>query len=293
MLVLADPVQTEYHRCLDRIGADDPYVSQSTLGIHDVLRAHFLIADYFYELGTGLGGIGPKDENLLHSALGRQIVSFGGKQKWSTNFEICATLFYGLIMDHPFHDANKRTAFLSCLYHLQKYNLCPTISHKEFEDFTVEVADHAIKNRKRYIALKKDGDPDPEVKFISKFLRQNTRKIENTDRTITFRELKTILNGFNFDLENPTRNHIDIVKIIQKRRLIFGEKYEVRQKVGRIGFPSWTKQVSKKDLKYAREMAKLDFKNNHVDSRTFFAGLDDIRPLLSMYQEPLVRLANR
>jgi hypothetical protein len=84
-----------------------------TLGMHDVLKAHFLIADFFFAEGEGIGGVGPRDLDLLHSALYRQHVTLGGTAKWDTKFDVCATLLYGLIKDHPFHDANKRTAFLS------------------------------------------------------------------------------------------------------------------------------------------------------------------------------------
>ena len=132
MEILAEPIRREYERWGRMVGLEDPYASPSTLGILDVLRAHFLIADFFYEIGVGLGGVGPRDLNLLHSAVSRQFTEFGSAKKWTNGFETCATLFYGLIKDHPFHDANKRTAFLSALYHLHKMGRCPTVSQDEF-----------------------------------------------------------------------------------------------------------------------------------------------------------------
>ncbi len=109
-------LRTEYERWTRLIGDDDPYLGPWCVGIHDVLRAHFLIIEHFWENeGEGVGGVGPKDLNLLHSALSRQSVGYGGRQKWDERLQVCATLFYGLVLDHAFHDANKRTAFLVAL----------------------------------------------------------------------------------------------------------------------------------------------------------------------------------
>ena len=48
---LAEPIQKEYDRWKNIVGEDDPYSGNDTVGIHSVLRAHFLIADYFYKEG--------------------------------------------------------------------------------------------------------------------------------------------------------------------------------------------------------------------------------------------------
>ena len=101
-------VEREYARWVALVGVDDPYTSRNTVGLHQVLRAHFLIVDFFSQEGGGVGGVGPKSLDLLHSAIYRQFVSFGGKDKWAEPLEKCATLLFGLVKDHPFHDANKR-----------------------------------------------------------------------------------------------------------------------------------------------------------------------------------------
>jgi hypothetical protein len=119
----------EYDRtvsCIDR----DPYASQSTLGLIDVIRAHYLIVDFFLTEQRELGGIGPRDIRLLESALYRPHVEFGGAAKWSTPFDRAATTLFGLIKDHPFHDANKRTALLSILYLLAKQGRTPRCSKR-------------------------------------------------------------------------------------------------------------------------------------------------------------------
>jgi death-on-curing protein len=74
-------VRAEHDRWKQVIGLADPYLDRMTIGIHEVLQAHFLLAEYFAAQGEGIGGIGPKDLNLLHSALARQFVQYGGKPR--------------------------------------------------------------------------------------------------------------------------------------------------------------------------------------------------------------------
>lgn len=204
-------VQAEFDR-VSALVTDDPFASQHTLGLRDVLRAHFLIADFFITEQREIGGVGPKDMKLLESALYRAWVEFGGVAKWTDPFDKIATTLFGLIKDHPFHDANKRTALLSTVYLLSKYGRMPKCSKDEFEDFTVEIAEMEIVKRSRFRELEKD-EADPEVKYISVWLRRNTRGIDDREYTITYRELRRILQRYGFVLENPNNNSIDLVQV--------------------------------------------------------------------------------
>src|SRR5260221_1651054 len=208
MLGLEPEIEAEYQRVLNNLDNAAP-VGPHCLSIHEVLRAHFLIANHFYLEGKGLGGIGPRDMGLLQSAVHRQTVSFGGASKWVDRFDVCATLLFGLIKNHPFHDANKRTAFLGALFQLRRFGRCPSVNEREFENFTVEVAENGLARYARYKELVKNGDADPEVKLISHYLRKHTRQIDTQHYAVTYRELQTILNGYGFALANPRGNHID------------------------------------------------------------------------------------
>ena len=286
-------VQSEYLRCIKSIGTEDPFADERRIGIHDVLAAHFLIADYFYTAGKGMGGIGPRDMNILNSAVHRQYVGFKGKMKWERNIEICATVFFGLIKDHPFYDANKRTAFLCLLFHLQKFSQVPTLTPKQLENFTVEIADNKIERRSKYKEIKKTS-LDPEIEYIAHFLKSRVRNVDKQYYAVTFRDLKRILNGFGFDLQNPHHNRIDIVRIEERRKVfgIIGPKEKVFAKVGRIGFPNWSRKVSKSDIKLARKCTFL-LPEFGIDSATFFKKADPIRCLIAGFNVQLERLANR
>lgn len=292
MLDLEPEVEAEYHRFYQDF---EPVTSLPApcISVDDVLRAHFLIANHFLLEGSGIGGVGPKSRDLLESAVHRQVTSYGGKTKWSSLFDITATLFFGIIKNHAFHDANKRTAFLTALLQLYRGGFCPSVPEKVIEDFTVDVSDNNLRRFSRYRELLKSGDPDPEVKMISKFFRDNTRRIDGDRYVITFRELKKILGRYGFDLESPEDNRIDVVKYEQRQTGFFFKKLiEERVRVGRIGFPRWTAQVHASDIKRVREMTGLTHKQG-VDSAAFFHGLDDMQSLITTYNEPLMRLAYR
>src|SRR5690606_31963514 len=143
--------------------------------------------------------------------------------KYTDKFEIIATLLYGLVKDHPFHDANKRTAFLSTLYFLQKLGYMPAISHEEFEDFLVEVAGDEIKLKKRYKEFVKKYE-DPEVQYVAWYLRKNTRRIDRRQYIITYRQLQKILNRYNFDLKNPAGNQIGVYQYKRAKLSLIRDK---------------------------------------------------------------------
>lgn len=123
-------IEEEYKRTLENFPFHEPS-NDNDLSTEEVLRAHFLLADYFYSEGEGMGGFGPKSVDLLISAVERQNTSFGGQEKWKTIYEKSATILYGLIMNHPFHDANKRTAYLSVVHYMYKNKLMIRCTEKQ------------------------------------------------------------------------------------------------------------------------------------------------------------------
>jgi prophage maintenance system killer protein len=288
-------LEREYKRWLAAVGDDDPYRTRSTVGLHDVLRAHFLILDYFSQekQGQGVGGVGPKDLNLLHSALFRQFTSFGGKEKWPLPLEKCATLLYGIVKDHPFHDANKRTGFLTTLLFLERIGRVPRIKQKEFEDFVVEVADDQLGKYSRFRDAQARS-PDPEITFIADYLKRNTRDVDHQTYTITFHELNGVLRPRGFELASPSGNFIDVIKVEHRPKYLglIGPKVRVETRLAQVGFPGWKRQVTRAALKTVREATGL-IAQNGFDSKVFYQGADPLHALIDTYAEPLRRLADR
>lgn len=285
-------IQDELVRSLSTLGEEDPYTAGGNIGIKDVLRAHFLIADYFYTEGYGLGGLGPRDPALLHSAVYRQFAGYSGRDKWQTSYEKSATLIFGLVKDHPFHDANKRTALLILLYSLVRIKRVPTSTQKELEDFVVDIAEDKLKAR-RLRALRKARTDDPEVRYIADYLKRNSRGIERAMRSITYRELDLKLREFGYCLNNPHNNYIDVCRMERSRKyLVFGRRGEKLVKIYTVGFPGWKRQVGKSIVSKIREVAELT-PDKGIDSSVFYDGRDPLYSLISEYAGPLERLAYR
>lgn len=285
-------IREEYERWVAHFHGLDPYDSDDTVGLNDVLRAHFLVADYFYSKDTGLGGVRARDPDLLHSAIYRQFVSYGGHDKWKTPFERAATLLYGLITDHPFHDANKRTGLLVLLLFLNKMNRTPTAGQRQLEDFAVEIADKQLSKYPRYRDFAKDC-PEPEVLFIADYLKRCSRQMDKRYYTITYRELDNRLSSFGYRLQNPSGNYIDLVRVQERRKLFgFGGKERINVKIAQIGFPGWKSQVNQSAVATVRREARLTA-DHGFDSKTFYEGVDPVQSLIAEYAGPLERLAYR
>jgi len=285
--IMNDEVRNEYLRWVSIIGPSDAYAGKFTIGIHEALEAHFLLIDFFTTTGEGIGGIGPKDMNMLHSALARQFVEYGGRPKYSDRIDVCASLMFGLIKNHPWYDANKRTAFLVSLLHLQKVGRTPTVSHNDYEDFTVNIADNNLQKYHHWEESQLTSN-DREVYVISRFMRRNTRQIDLKARTITYNKLSNILSQRGLRLENPKGNRIDLVRYADAD----GQPLSSPKRIANIGFHGWSKQVSVKDIQIVREASKLDARNGYA-SQSFFFGLDDPLTVIRKYKEPLERLAFR
>ena len=277
-------VQREYDRWLSAFGPADPYLTKVTIGIHEVLEAHFLLVDFFFGIGEGIGGVGPKYPNLLHSALSRQFVEFGGKPKWNDRIAICATLLYGLVKNHPFYDANKRTGFLTSILHLQKIGRTPIVSHTEFEDFIVDISDDNLTSYTGYDPHKDDA----EVSFITYYLKKSTRQIDLRTKHITYNDLDKILRKRGMSLQHPDGNRIDLMRHSD----LDGIALSTSKRIAHIGFHGWSREVSEKDIKIVREASRLDARHGY-DSQAFFNGMEDPLTLIKKYKEPLERLAFR
>jgi prophage maintenance system killer protein len=286
-------VSKEYRRWVNLLVEESRRFLSCTISIIDVLDAHFSIVDFFYDARDekAVGGVGPRDVGLLSSAVARQTTSFADKYKWNTDYEKCATLFYGLTKNHAFHDCNKRTAMLVALYYLHQLNRTPTVRHKELERLAVRVSDDRLHEYKRYGAFK--GVQDGEVYFLADYFSRNTRKIDKRYYIITYHQLNSKLRNFNCRLENPHKNCIDIIKTEKKRKYFgLGREYTKKTKVGTIGFPGWTKEVPRKDINSLRLLAGLTHRDG-FDSEVFYRGAEPLKSLINEYSGLLRRLSRK
>ncbi len=95
------------------------------------------IHDLMLEIGGGEKLI--HDFTLLHSAIERPRAQFGGKYLYSSIWLMAAAMMQSLVKNHPFNDANKRTAFFTTLRFLEKNHYSLKIVEKEVIEFMIHV----------------------------------------------------------------------------------------------------------------------------------------------------------
>ncbi|TMV45094.1 type II toxin-antitoxin system death-on-curing family toxin [Paenibacillus mesophilus] len=86
--------------------------------------------------------IGVKDGNLLESAVLRPQSSAFGDDACKSIYNKAAALFESLGQNHPFQNANKRTAFTALIIFLRYNGYHFMMEKKAAEDFTVDMVNH-------------------------------------------------------------------------------------------------------------------------------------------------------
>ena len=88
-----------------------------------------------------IGGIhGVRDENLLHSAVMRPQIAFGGNDMYPDIWHKAAILMEGIAVFHPFSDGNKRTSITATSAFLFRNRFEITLPIQATEDFVLKVA---------------------------------------------------------------------------------------------------------------------------------------------------------
>lgn len=254
-----------HYRQLDEI---DYSGERAHLTCEDVMDAHYLICDHFLKIGAGIAGFGPRDFGLLSSAVSRQLASAGGSFVYSDFWDIASSLIFGLINDHPFHDGNKRTAFLSSVFFMMEHGYLPAVDITEVEDFTVEIAEY-----------KRINGNHMEINQIAPKFKTMFRKQDNRiSYIVTFNELQALLRKHGCSIGDPRGNFINV--------------YKGSERVAQIGFPGWSREVSRNAISTVRKSTGL-IPENGVDAQVFFKDADPLSVLIGIYEEPLKRLAYR
>lgn len=90
------------------------------------------------EMFGGLAGLG--DEGMLDSALMQPFASFDSIDLYPTIEEKAARYAFGIIKNHPFADANKRTGTATMVAFLKANGYRFKPRHKDLEDIILGVA---------------------------------------------------------------------------------------------------------------------------------------------------------
>jgi len=265
------------------------------LNYFDVLEAHFCIADFFLEEDYGIGGIGPRSVDVLISTVERQWTGFEGFTIYDSEFERIASLMFGIIKNHPFYDANKRTAFLCALLQLHRMGRVLTIPQVDFENLMVEIADGKIYRRAMIKDLTRRKFAHPELKFIGRYLEKNSRRTTRLRKAIKFRELRTLIGRFGFSFDSAFKGSINIVKLEDRivHRFWRGDKIEQEKIViGNIAYHGEGVDVPDSTIKLVRQLCGITDQDG-FDNDVILRDAQPTFQLIKSYRDSLQRLAYR
>jgi len=86
--------------------------------------------------------VGVKDSTMLESAVLRPQSSAFEDDAYPSIYEKAAALFVSLGQNHPFQNANKRTAFTALVIFIQLNGCTFDMDQNAAEDFTVDMVNH-------------------------------------------------------------------------------------------------------------------------------------------------------
>lgn len=122
----------------------------------DIIRInHYIIFKFSPEEQMGV-----KDMGMLASVVNLSKQFAFGEDAYPTVYDKAAALFQSIILNHPFYNANKRTALWSLIYFLKENNVELTEDQTKLEDFTLSIAtDHL------------------DIETISHWIKENSSKM--------------------------------------------------------------------------------------------------------------------
>lgn len=185
-----------------------------TLDLECIIHLHELLTKN-YHLIDKMDPVDPpgvKNVNSLESAVFRQHTGSNGWYKYDSVFKNCATLVFAIIRNHPFHNGNKRVAFLAMIKHLFEngYVLSPSTKHDYIYKLLLALADNKLpdflsqidkKLYKQYRAMNVWSD-EMVIDILSQWIRRNSEYKNVTVKTkIKLQQIREMLEAKNIFME--------------------------------------------------------------------------------------------
>lgn len=180
-----------------------------TLRSDEVLEIHRALVEDFATTPDPIDPPGVKHPDLLESAMSRQFTSWGGEPKYKTLAHMAAALFYGLALNHPFHNGNKRTALVSLICLADANNLNVTANEDELFDFVLRVVKHEFRPVARMPA---SAAMDAEVEAMATWIRPRLKRKEHFQRLLRWRDMKAALRRLDVVMEPAAGSQLECTR---------------------------------------------------------------------------------
>lgn len=227
--------------------------SGPTMNIEQIKKIHLFLTKYFETSEDPISPPGVKDIQLLESSVSRPFMSVGGQDAYKGVFDKAAALFHSIINNHCFYNGNKRTALLTTMVFLgENHYWLNQPADEDLFEFTRKAAAHELAESR-----------NDELKHIALWFQDNSRRRVAGEQPLKYHELKEILSGFGYEINDVVGTTCDIYKE--------GKFITTIRNKGRKGLEDYDKQY----IKTLRRKLKLTPEFG-VDSYSFYGdkGLD-------------------
>lgn len=250
----------------------------------DVLQIHEALVVDFKAADDPISPPGVKSENLLSSALSRPQTGLGEEMKYPTIELAGAALLHSLVLNHAFHNGNKRTALVAMLVFLDANGLLPTCNERELFRLVLRVAQHGL------VPLHCPELADREVMEVAKWIRANSRLIEKGERPIPWLKLRRILRGFGCrsEVSPSVGNRIKISREVQRKSRL--GRTRMQNLSIQVAYGDDGRTVERNTLNTVRRALELD-EEHGVDSRVFYEADSLPDDFIQQYRTLLRRLS--
>lgn len=250
----------------------------------ELLDIHAALARDFADSDDPIAPPGIKSPHLLASTVTRPQTSFGNELKYPTVEMAAAALMHSVVLNHCFHNGNKRTALVAMLAFLDRNALIATCTEEDLFRFTIRVAQH------RLVPIHWDNLPDREVIEIARWIRSNSRRVEKGERPIPWLRLKRILSAFDCDCRPPPGkgNRLDISRHVEIKRRIGRKRHKTLHT--QVAYAGDGTTVEKDTVHKIRDELELDERNGY-DTKVFYEAAAEPDDFVQLYRMVLRRLA--
>jgi len=258
------------------------------LSEEDVLNIHYELVKDFSSTSDPINPPGVRSEQLLGSAVYRCQTAIGGELKYPTVETSAAALLHSIILDHPFHNGNKRTGLVSVLVFLDENGFLPFFDQDDVFKLLLKIAQHRI------VDPFQSDLPDREVIAIAEWFLGKCRIIEKGERPIPFRKLRQILISYGCKVDTFPGGKINILRFwIEPSKWGRMSVFKKRKKL-QFQMPSVEdgREISLSKIKKMRKELYLDAPHG-VDSHAFYdkEARTTLPEFIAYYRKTLKRLA--
>ena len=213
---------------------------------------------------------------------------------------------FGVTKNHGFHDANKRTAVVAMLNHLDRNKLAVTSRWEELQRVVLDLdqyrlhedprlkhalAQHGLHARHTARLVMSGHRPDQQqIIALREWLRQNTREIARGDSTkISYDDLGRHLQKHGFKFGTKAGNSVEILKEPAKTIWPFGRR---ATHVDTIPYPGGRRMVDVATLKRVRRVCELT-EEDGADNETFYNFEERLDEQVNQWRQLLRSLADK